>query len=57
MQFVESRHTPRITMLRAIGTATDADPGVVGEYAELVAALQVQPRLAELLADDDRARA
>ena len=52
VQFVESRHTPRNIMLRAVRTGAAPDPGVAGEYAELVAAWQVQPRLAELLGGD-----
>jgi SAM-dependent methyltransferase len=48
VQFVESRHTPRNTMLRAVRTGA---PGgdVDDEYAALVAAWGVRPRLAELL--------
>jgi SAM-dependent methyltransferase len=52
VQFVESRHTPRNTMLRAIRTGAAPDPAVVAEYAELVAAWQVRPRLAELVGND-----
>jgi SAM-dependent methyltransferase len=50
MQFVESRHTPRNTLLRATRTGAPAPGGGVrAEYDELVAAWQVRPRLAELL--------
>ena len=50
MQFVDSEHTPRNTMLRAIRTgAPVTGGGVREEYDELVASWQVRPRLAELL--------
>lgn len=47
MEFVESAHTPRNTLLRAVrtGRATDRD-----DYNELIAAWGVRPRLGELLA-------
>ena len=51
MQFVESQHTPRNTMLRAVRTGTAVKGGGVRkEYDDLVAAWGVRPRLAELLA-------
>ena len=51
MQFVESQHTPRNTMLRAVRTgAAVKGGGVRKEYDDLVAAWGVRPRLAELLA-------
>jgi len=50
VQFVESRHTPRNTMLRATRTGGPvAGGGVRKEYDELVAAWAITPRLAELL--------
>ncbi len=50
MQFVESKHTPRNTMLRAVRTGGSVKgDGVREEYDELVATWQVRPRLAELL--------
>lgn len=50
MQFVESKHTPRNTLLRAVRTG--APVGTVGEeYAELVGQWDITPRLAELLGD------
>lgn len=50
VQFVESRHTPRNTMLRATRTSKPvAGGGVRKEYDELVAAWGVTPRLAVLL--------
>ena len=51
MQFVESQHTPRNTMLRAVRTGAPVKGGGVRkEYDDLVAAWSVRPRLAELLA-------
>ncbi len=56
MQFVESKHTPRNTLLRA--TLTGArDSGVGEEYAALVAQWGVHPRLAELLDEQSPADA
>ena len=50
MQFVESKHTPRNTMLRAVRTGGSVQGGGVREeYDDLVATWQVRPRLAELL--------
>ncbi len=54
MQFVESQHTPRNTLLRAVRTgARVGDDDVREEYAALVADWQIQPRLAVLLDDDN----
>ncbi|GAA4813751.1 methyltransferase [Nocardioides caeni] len=50
MEFVDSQHTPRNTLLRAVRTGHVPDASVVGEYDELVAAWGVRPRLGELLA-------
>jgi SAM-dependent methyltransferase len=49
MQFVESKHTPRNTLLRAVRTGASADPALRQEYDDLVASWQVTPRLAVLL--------
>ena len=50
VQFVESQHTPRNTMLRAVRTGSPVTGGNVRkEYDDLVAAWAVRPRLAELL--------
>ncbi|WP_435747487.1 class I SAM-dependent methyltransferase [Nocardioides sp. SYSU DS0663] len=50
VQFVESQHTPRNTMLRAVRTGSPVKGGGVRkEYDELVATWSVRPRLAELL--------
>ena len=50
VEFVESEHTPRNTMLRAVRTGGRVKGGGVRkEYDDLVAAWAVQPRLAELV--------
>lgn len=50
VQFVESQHTPRNTLLRAVRTGAPVKGGGVRkEYDELVSAWGVRPRLAELL--------
>jgi hypothetical protein len=50
MQFVDSKHTPRNTLLRAVRTGGPVKGGGVrNEYDDLVAAWGVQPRLATLL--------
>jgi SAM-dependent methyltransferase len=50
IQFVESQHTPRNTMLRAVRAAGPVKGGAVKkEYDELVATWGLKPRLAELL--------
>ena len=58
VQFVESQHTPRNTLLRAVRTGSPVKGGGVRkEYDDLVAAWSIRPRLAELLdqqVTDDR---
>ncbi|HEV2798495.1 MAG TPA: SAM-dependent methyltransferase, partial [Nocardioides sp.] len=50
VQFVESAHTPRNTMIRAV-RVTGRDTGAAhDEYDALTAAWGVRPRLGELLA-------
>lgn len=50
MQFVESKHTPRNTLLRAVRTGGPVKGGGVrNEYDDLVATWGIQPRLATLL--------
>lgn len=50
VQFVESQHTPRNTMLRAVRTGGPVKGGSVRkEYDELVTAWGIRPKLAELL--------
>jgi SAM-dependent methyltransferase len=50
VQFVESQHTPRNTMLRAVRTGSPVRGGSVRtEYDQLVGTWQLRPKLAELL--------
>ena len=50
VQFVESKHTPRNTLLRGIRTGRPVrGGGVRTEYDELVTAWGIRPRLGELL--------
>lgn len=49
VQFVESAHTPRNTLLRAIRTGDPGEASARAEYDELVGTWELQPRLAELL--------
>jgi SAM-dependent methyltransferase len=51
VEFVESRHTPRNTLLRAVRTRGGPDPRAAGEYAALADAWGLRPKLAELLGD------
>lgn len=54
MQFVESQHTPRNTMLRAVLTGSPVrGGGVRKEYDDLVASWGISPKLAELLTAAD----
>jgi len=52
MQFVESKHTPRNTLLRAVrtgGSSVGAIEAAGEEYDDLVVTWGIRPRLAELL--------
>ncbi len=59
MQFVESQHTPRNTMLRAVRTGSPVKGGGVrAEYDEMVTAWSIMPKLASLLEEHaERTRA
>jgi hypothetical protein len=59
MQFVESKHTPRNTLLRAVRTGGPVSGGGVRkEYDDLVETWTIRPKLAELLTGgSDGARA
>jgi len=49
VDFVDSVHTPRNTLLRAVRTGSSGGDGVAADYDRLVAEWQVTPRLAELV--------
>lgn len=49
VEFVESAHTPRNTLLRAVRTGAAADPGASAEYDDLVRTWGITPRLGELI--------
>jgi len=51
MEFVESKHTPRNTLVRATRTGAPASPAAREELEELISTWGVQPKLAELLHD------
>ncbi len=57
IEFVESRHTPRNTLLRAVRTGARPDPRAAEEYDELVRTWGIHPRLGELLDERLHARA
>jgi len=50
VEFVESRHTPRNTLIRAVRTGREPDAGAREEYEALVTSWGIRPRLADLLA-------
>lgn len=54
MQFVESKHTPRNTLVRAVRTRARADAALRGEYDALVGEWRITPRLAVLLGEEPR---
>ncbi len=49
VEFVESRHTPRNTLLRAVRHGTGGSPAAHAELEELTGSWHVTPRLQELL--------
>jgi hypothetical protein len=49
VEFVDSRHTPRNAMIRAIRTPAPAKASLVAEYRALTADWNVHPALARLL--------
>ena len=51
IEFVDSKHTPRNTLLRAVRTGAAAGPDARAELDELTGTWGVHPKLAELLRD------
>lgn len=51
MEFVDSRHTPRNVLIRAVRTGTAPDDRTVAGYRSLIEDWQVEPALAVRLAD------
>jgi SAM-dependent methyltransferase len=54
VEFVDSRHTPRNALLRAVRTGASPTPRRAAEYTDLVTSWHVTPRLGELLAPELR---
>ena len=52
VEFVDSRHTPRNALIRAVRTGAPAPEGALAEYRELVRAWRVEPALARMLAPE-----
>jgi SAM-dependent methyltransferase len=52
VEFVDSEHTPRNSLIRAVRTGAPADPATVASYERLVREWQVRPALATRLAAD-----
>jgi SAM-dependent methyltransferase len=52
VEFIDSRHTPRNAMIRAVHTGTPPTPRRVSEYVDLVSAWQIEPVLAQQLAPE-----
>ncbi|MGH8837216.1 MAG: class I SAM-dependent methyltransferase, partial [Actinomycetes bacterium] len=51
IEFIQSRHTPRNALIRAVRTGAPPTAEQAGDYRALVRAWGVRPRLAELLTD------
>ena len=49
VEFIDSRHTPRNAMIRAVRTGAPPTPELVAEYRDLVGQWQVTPALARML--------
>ena len=52
VEFVDSRHTPRNALIRAVRTGAPAPESALAEYRELVESWRVQPALARMLAPE-----
>lgn len=51
VEFVDSRHTPRNTLLRCVRTGAAPEPDQIREYRDLIGQWAIRPALAERLAD------
>lgn len=51
VEFVDSAHTPRNTLLRAVRTGAAPEPGQISDYLGLLDEWDIKPALAERLAD------
>jgi SAM-dependent methyltransferase len=51
MEFVDSRHTPRNALIRAVRTGAPPDPATLDDYRSLCSQWQVRPAAADLLVD------
>lgn len=49
VEFVDSKHTPRNTLLRAVRTGAEAPPGARDDYATLTSTWHLRPALGERL--------
>lgn len=52
VEFIDSRHTPRNALIRAVHTGTAPTGRRIAEYTELVEAWQIRPALADRLAPE-----
>jgi SAM-dependent methyltransferase len=52
VEFIDSKHTPRNALIRALRTEAVPTQRRIGEYTELVNGWQLRPALAALLADE-----
>jgi hypothetical protein len=52
VEFVDSAHTPRNTLIRAVRTGSAGAPGVLAEYRSLLEQWEVRPALSVMLADE-----
>ncbi|MCD5312576.1 class I SAM-dependent methyltransferase [Kineosporia babensis] len=52
VEFIDSKHTPRNALIRAVHTGTAPTARRVAEYTEMVASWQVKPALADRLAPE-----
>ena len=52
VEFIDSAHTPRNTLIRAVRTGSPPSPAVVEEYRSMLEQWQVRPALSDMLADE-----